>query len=173
MLRYRSVVKGCDEMDLIKRLYKTFPEQERVPFRHLVRTFGRGGSMLSFFDGEVFKGFAYMFDTDGLTFLVYLAMVPESRGRGYGTQAIEIVRKFREGSRIFSVMEMPGCGFTDRELCVKRRRFYERCGCRVPGIVLLSDGYYFDSIYLGEPISAEEMQAAVVRYETVHNGGIL
>lgn len=173
MLRYKFVTKGCDEIRPIKKLYMTFPEQERVPFRHLVRTFGRGGFMLSFFEGENFKGFAYMFDTEDLTFLVYLAMVPEVRGRGYGTQAVEIIRKFREGNRIFSVMEMPGCGFTDRELCAKRRRFYERCGCKVPGIVLLSDGYYFDSIYFGAPVSEEDMQRVVGRYESVHNDGIL
>lgn len=173
MLRYKIVIKGCDEVKHIKRLYSaTFPGQEKVPFRHLIRTFGKGGDMISFFDGETFVGFAYMFTSGDLTFLVYLAMLPESRGKGYGSQAMDLIRKFKDGNRIFSVMETPGCGFSDPEVCAKRRQFYERNGCTVPGILLRSDEYDFDSIYLGSPISAEEMQDAVERYESVHNAGI-
>jgi hypothetical protein len=44
MLRYKTVVRNCDEMRAIKNLYRsTFPEQEKVPFRHLLRTSAAAG----------------------------------------------------------------------------------------------------------------------------------
>ncbi len=170
MLVSKAATKGCEEMSLIEELYsETFPEEEKVPFRNLLRTEGRGGRMLSFSDGGAFAGFAYMFSSGDLTFLVYLAVLPECRGKGYGAQAVDIIRRSSEG-RVFSVMEKPDCGFSDPAACARRRRFYERNGCTVPGIDLVSDGYVFDAIFLGEPIPADEMQDAVCFYESVHNG---
>jgi hypothetical protein len=129
--------------------------------------------MISFFDGENFVGFAYMFTAGDLTFMVYLAMLPGLRGKGYGSQALDLVRQHKGGCRIFSVMEKPDCGFSDPEICARRRRFYERNGCTVPGIDLRSDDYVFDAVCLGGEIPGTEMQKTVVEYESVHNRGFL
>lgn len=156
-----------EDYGLIRELYgKAFPEQERIPFDTLVSTAGRGGNFITYLDGEKFAGFSFTFKGTGRPFLVYLAFEEGSRGKGLGSQALADIRK-RFGDGVFTVMEMPESGFTSPELCESRRRFYERNGGKVPGIPLLSDGYEFDSVWLGSPATEEEMKKAIAEYENL------
>ena len=156
----------------IRALYlNSVPDEERIPFGNLDRTFGRGGELLSFSDGDDFVGFCYSFEHSGLVFLVYIATEPSLRGRGYGREILDILRSRKTGRTVFLVLE--GSDSDDpSDMRVRRKAFYERCGCRDTGVRLLSDDVYFDSMFVLGSCPVDRLQTAVDYYEDVHNGRI-
>lgn len=156
----------------IRRLYRgSFPDEERIPFSNLERTFGRGGELLSFSDDGDFIGFCYSFEHDGMVFLVYIATEPSLRGKGYGREMLDIVRSRKGGRTVFLVLE--GSDTDDpSDIRVRRKGFYLRNGCIDTGTRLLSDDVYFDSMFVLGSCPPERLQSAVDYYEDVHNGRI-
>ena len=167
MLSAKIVDTTFSEMKFIIDLYEnTFPSEEKVPLSNIKRTFGNGGNLYVLFDDSEMVGSFYMFDDSDVTFLVYIAIRNDLRGKGYGSDALNIIRGLRH--RVFLVMEEPdGTDIKDR-----RKEFYLRNGCCVPGFMLLSDDVMFDAVTLCGDISESRMNEAVKRYEDVHNGRI-
>lgn len=165
-----SRISLSEDYGNIRELYlSAFPEQERIPFEVLTATVGRGGNFITYLSDGAFKGFSFTYSDGTRPFLVYLAFNPEDRGKGYGSEALADIRK-RFGEDTFTVMERPESGFTSPALCEGRKRFYERNGCTVPGIALLSDGYLFDAVWLGAPVAQADMEETVSEYEAVQKG---
>ena len=162
-----SRVSLSEDYGNIRELYlSAFPEQERIPFDVLASTVGRGGNLVTYLSDGAFKGFSFTYSDGARSFLVYLAFNPGDRGKGFGSEALADIRK-RFGRDTFTVMEKPESGFTSAELCKGRKRFYERNGCTVPGVTLLSDGYLFDAVWLGAPVPQADMESTVSGYEAV------
>lgn len=160
-----SRISLSEDYGNIRKLYlSAFPEQERIPFEVLTATVGRGGNFITYLSDGAFKGFSFTYSDGTRPFLVYLAFNPGDRGKGYGSEALADIRK-RFGKDTFTVMEKPESGFTSADLCEGRRRFYERNGCTVPGMTLKSDGYLFDAVWLGAPVTQADMESTVSDYE--------
>ena len=163
----RSEIPQC-----VRELYDTsFPDEERIPYGNLERTFGCGGELVTFEDGGRFVGFCYSFEHEGIVFLVYIATVPGCRGRGYGSEMLDAVRRMKEGRTVFLVLE--GSDSSDpADIRNRRREFYLRNGCKDTGFRVLSDDVYFDSMFVQGSCSERTVDAAVRYYEDVHNGRV-
>ena len=156
----------------VKTLYdSSFPDEERIPYGNLERTFGNGGELVAFSDDGTFVGFSYSFEHDGVVFLVYIATVPESRGKGYGKEMLDRVRSMKGGKVVFLVLE--GSDSDDpSDMRNRRRNFYLRNGCTDTGFRVLSDDVYFDSMFVQGSCPQDTVDRTVSFYEDLHNGRI-
>ena len=167
----RSVeTTDTDNSDFKCLFESSFADFEKIPFANLRRTFGKGGVLRLFYDGDRFTGLCYTFERDSTVFLVYIATLPELRGHGYGSEILGLTAEANKGKRLFLVLEKEEGTPEERKLKHRRKEFYHRNGWRDTGVDLLSDGYFFDSMYLGEYIPEDRMKATVRAYENIHNG---
>ncbi len=75
-------------------------------------------------DEETAIGFITYWESDAFLYLEHFATLPQVRGRGYGAEALELIKK--SGKLLILEAELP----TD-ELTSRRIGFYERCGFAV------------------------------------------
>lgn len=170
MLTYDVVETFTPEMS---ELYSSsFTEIEKVPEENILRTIGRGGKLVEYRDDGRFIGLTLTFTHGDCTFWIYLATIPEVRGKGYGSRLIDMIRETHPGKRIFLVVEPMDEDADDYEMRVRRQRFYERNGCVNSGITLISDDAPFDSMYVSGILTGDEMRDTVALYEDIHNGRV-
>ncbi len=115
-----------EDVERIKKLYCTaFPDDERAPMFMLLRRSGRKGvDFWSLYaDGEWF-GFAYAITEDDLTYLFYLAVSEEKRGRGLGSKALSVLKMKYYGNRFFLALEQLDETAENYPERLKRRQFY-------------------------------------------------
>lgn len=151
---------------------ESFAPEEKIPFVNLSRTFGKGGKLTFYNDGDVFVGFTYSFEDDGHVFLVYIATEPSLRNRGYGSKVLRSFENTNAGKDLFLVVEPVEGSIEEKRLRGRRQAFYERNGWRNTGYRLLSDGVYFDSLYYRHNYPEKILSKVVKTYEDVHNGRI-
>lgn len=114
----------------VRRLYfSAFPAEERKPFSIIFSMWRKGKSDLWCFrvDGR-FAGFASTINGDKLIMIDYLAVSDALRGQRVGTQAMEALCNAYPDKGIFVEIESPYEDGPDRQLRLRRRAFYERCG---------------------------------------------
>ncbi len=155
----------------VRALYCTsFSEIEKIPEENLLRALSGGAELVAYHDDNRFIGFTFSFIDRDMMFLVYFATEPEVRGRGYGAEILDILRKEHPDHRIFLVTETCEEGSPDYDICSRRQAFYRRNGCRDTSVRVLSDDWWFDTMFVQGTLSEEEMVATVRLYEDVHNG---
>ena len=84
MLQSFTVTKDSPWLPRVKALYESaFPANERIPIKHLLDNKIKR-EFWAFFDGEVFCGFSNSISHGDITNIVYFAVEPKLRCRGYG-----------------------------------------------------------------------------------------
>jgi len=84
------ILKPINEIDIepVKKLYNlSFPDNERKPFKMILRHWKKGKSELYTIrktDTEEFVGLAFFMKNGEDILFDYLAMLPECRNKGYG-----------------------------------------------------------------------------------------
>lgn len=130
-------VSGCTQWLRIYQLYHSaFPRCERKPFS-MIRSMWRRGRTDVWFckrNGR-FAGFATTINGDGLVLLDYLAVTPGLRGQGNGTYILAGLKTAYADRGLFVEIESPFEDVPDRELRMRRRRFYERSGFAAMGVM--------------------------------------
>ena len=164
----------ADEPEVTEEVWSlymgSFTDPERIPRGNLDRALSAGGFLHVFRNKGDFIGFAYGFSNSGIAFLVYLATVPEVRGRGYGKEMLALLRSMHPDERIFLVTEMCNESADDFGMRVRRQDYYLRNGCSRTGCTVITDGVEMDTMAVQGELSADEMAGAVRFYEDVHNG---
>lgn len=170
MVTFRRVSELTPQMlDLYEQ---SFSDIEKVPKENLMRTFGRGGGLIEYYDDEEFIGFTFFFSDEDRTFWVYFATRPEMRSKGYGAKIIPILRDALKGQRIFLVIEPCDPMAEDIDIRIRRHGFYIRNGCSDSGVQVISDDAWFDTMYVQGELTEQEMWDTVRLYEDIHNGRI-
>lgn len=131
-------LKIVDIKEFKKNIYpeykKIFPEIERKSYRCLKKTYKNNimkiieilvdDELVGFFILNLLKGNSYIQ-------LDYFAILPEYQHRGYGTQAIKILKNmYQQYDGIFIEIEKLNCGENEEENRIRQRRakFYENLG---------------------------------------------
>lgn len=132
-------------------LKKAFSKEEQIPFVILCfRALTKNISFLAFYDRDSFVGFSYCVESDHMAFILLLAVIEESRGKGYGSEILAYLRdKYQKKPITVNIepLDVEAKNASERE---RRLAFYERNGYlqtgymvkgeKVPYMVLSSDG---------------------------------
>ena len=123
----------------VREIYRaSFPREERMPF-FLMCLLAKmpQTQFLAFREGEQVCGFAYMAVLDGMEFLLFLAVDPALRSRGYGSAILrEIAALYPDCKRLVSIerCDAPADNAAQR---LRRRQFYLRNGYAQTGYLSL------------------------------------
>lgn len=146
------------EVKKIKELYYTaFPKDERAPFGMMARKAQQDkGRMLAAKDGDRFVGFAYIIENETCAYLFYLAIVPETRGAGYGSAILAQLREMYKSKRLFLARESLDPASDNYEQRVRRHEFYLRNGFEDLACKIREYKVTFDVMGIGGNITPED-----------------
>lgn len=145
----RLIIKKLDQKhpDINKVLYLyqiSFPENELMNFNVFFSSQIKG-DVLSFYDNNIFVGFAALMNKDNISNILYFAIEPSLRGKGYGTQSLKQICEYFGNNKIILDVEDPfECNNErEREKRLKRIQFYIKAGFKLTNIKYKwSDEYY-------------------------------
>ncbi len=114
----------------IKALYTTaFPKIERKPFWLMMLNHKRGRMKILYIeDSNEFAGLAVMAEYDDRALLLYFAINPSKRDRGYGSMALQMLMKRYENKKFYLEIESTKKECEDIETRLRRKSFYNKNG---------------------------------------------
>ena len=133
-----SLIENNDRerIEKIHKLYESaFPPDERMPFERILQKRDAGTMTLLSIENESgeFLGFANITLCFDALALNYFAILPEWRGKGFGTEVIVELKKRHPDRSIVIDIEDDCVESENPEQRKRRRLFYERLGfCIMP-----------------------------------------
>lgn len=127
---------------IFKNYKKMFPRMERRLYIDLKRSYNKHiTDIIEIIEEEILVGFIitnFLKDNPYVQ-LEYIAILPEYQNKGYGTNAIKLLKElYKDYDGIFIEIEKTEKGQSDEENQIrqKRARFYEKLGFRKMGFDL-------------------------------------
>ena len=116
-----STARSID-MNYIQDLYmESFPKEERKPFSVIERKAAMGTmEILLLTEGHKRVGFAITAMRDDLVLLDYFVIDPQYREKGYGSEALELLRELYSGNQFYLEIERPDEEAEDPDPHVRR-----------------------------------------------------
>lgn len=113
---------------------ETFPPEEYIAPEELVRMSAtKGHEFLALIHEDSFIGYIVVYPHRDLLYLLYLAIDPSCRSKGYGSHVIETLKARYADRKLVVDFEMPDDNAPNREQRLRRRQFYLRNGYKETG----------------------------------------
>ena len=160
MLQYFEVTKKSPWFPQVKALYESaFPANERIPIKHLLDDKIKR-EFWAFFDGDLFCGFSNSITHGSITNIIYFAVMPELRSRGYGSQILQAIRRQHPDTRIVVDIEVEEDSKDAEELKRRNRRreFYTRNGFDASPVDNVWQGEHYRLLSAGGPVTEKEFR---------------
>ena len=160
MLQFFDVTRDAPWFPQVKALYESaFPANERIPIKHLLDDKIKR-EFWAFFDGDLFCGFSNSITHGSITNIVYFAVVPELRSRGYGSQILQVIREQHPDTRIVVDIEVEEDSKDAEELERRNRRrdFYLRNGFGSSPFDYVWQGEHYRLLTAGGTITEKEFR---------------
>jgi GNAT superfamily N-acetyltransferase len=160
MLQYFEVTKKSPWLPQVKALYESaFPANERIPIKHLLDNKIKR-EFWAFFDGDLFCGFSNSITHGSITNIVYFAVVPELRSRGYGSKILQAIREKHPDARIVVDIEVEEDSKDAEELERRNRRrdFYLRNGFDSSPVDYVWQGEHYRLLSAGGTVTEKEFR---------------
>ena len=160
MLRYIESANFNDPR-FLSIYHVSFPPEEIIPPAFLARTIGHGGHLRFYYDSDVFVGFSLTFDYDGIRFITYIAVAPELRNMGYGSDILDSIATDGTPRGMFLTAEVVEGEKDEMKQRNDRRRFYRRngwkpSGFRIPGKVDMEVYQLDNEVHIFEIVRCRE-----------------
>ena len=164
MLQYFEVTKKSPWLPQVKALYESaFPANERIPMNQLLdnkiqREFF---AFVDEIDGSpTFCGFSNSITQGSITNIVYFAVEPTLRSRGYGSEILKAVRERHPETRLVVDIEAEEDSKDARELELRERRrnFYLRNGFDAAPVDYHWRGEHYRLLTAGGLVSEKEFR---------------
>jgi len=142
---------NIENSQLLEELYlKSFPKEERFPFWVLKECSKENNSdLLEIYDNDEFVGFCYVVKCDNLYYLMYFAVEPNLRNKGYGSIILkELANKYKN---IFLSIEKPS-----DELTKRRKNFYLENGFIETNKIYEDTGVFYEVLCNNKRIKITE-----------------
>lgn len=161
-----KVSKSMDVYSSIRALYKqAFPMNERAPFWLLMsKAKSSAADFWALYDNKKWVGIAYVVTYKKLAYIFYFAIKESERSKGYGEQAIHVLKEHYKGRRIFLALETPDTEADNYEQRIKRHAFYEKCGLSDMPYKLKEASVVYDIMGTGEAVEPEEYRDMMENY---------
>lgn len=158
MLYTKKIDSHFEDMALVKKLYhKAFPKVERIPMIVLLwKAKKEEVQFVAFYDREEFIGFAYMFSSNNITFILYLAIDASRRSKGYGKTILSMIEAdYPEHRLVLNIEEIDPTAdnYTQR---VKRKDFYLKNGYKNAGYRMIQAGERYEVMVKGLALNETE-----------------
>ena len=168
MLQYFDVTRDAPWFPQVKALYESaFPANERIPIKHLLDNKIKR-EFWAFFDKEdganaaipKFCGFSNSITHGSITNIVYFAVVPELRSRGYGSKILQAIRRQHPNTRIVVDIEVEEDSKDAEELERRNRRrdFYQRNGFGAAPVEYHWQGEHYRLLSAGGIVTEKEFR---------------
>ena len=160
MLQFFDVTRDAPWFPRVKALYESaFPANERIPIKHLLDDKIKR-EFWAFFDGDLFCGFSNSITHGSITNIVYFAVVPELRSRGYGSQILQVIREQHPDTRIVVDIEVEEDSKDAEELERRNRRrdFYLRNGFGASPVDYVWQGEHYRLLSAGGSVTEKEFR---------------
>lgn len=112
------------------------PEEYLAPEKLLKMARENDFDFLALCEGDELVGFTAIQHSDEFVYLFFLAIVPNKRGRGYGSRALELIHGLYSEKEHIVDFEMPDKDAANAEQRLRRREFYLRGGYWETGIFM-------------------------------------
>ncbi len=160
------VTKSIKEYKQIKKLYRlAFPWEERAPFFILMKKAKPSAAdFWAMYDDKKWVGLAYVVKGDELAYIFYLAIKPDEQGKGYGGTALEILKDYYKGCKLFLALEPLDQTADNYEQRIKRHLFYEKCGLSDMPYKIKEASVIYDIMGIGGIVEPEEYGRMMENY---------
>ena len=164
MLHFFDVTKNSPWLPQVKALYESaFPANERIPIKHLLdnkikREFF---AFVDTIDGTpTFCGFSNSITRSTITNIVYFAVEPELRSRGYGSEILKTIREQHPETRLVVDIEVEEDSKDAEELERRKRRrdFYLHNGFDSSPVDYIWQGEHYRLLTAGGTVSEKEFR---------------
>ncbi|MEE8808071.1 MAG: GNAT family N-acetyltransferase [Lactimicrobium sp.] len=148
--------------EAISLLKTAFPKEEMMPVGMLKRiAHRRYVSFMAYEDDGKFVGLSYAWSSDHEVFVLYLAVNPKIRSKGYGSRILQQIQKDHPGKEITLNIEPVVDTAANYQQRLKRLKFYEKNGFHETGYVLGEDGDEYSILSTGSHFSIEEYRRTI------------
>ena len=134
-ISFREIPNEKTEYNKLKELYqKAFPKDERLPLWILkIKSKRKSEFFYSIYDEEKFIGLIYLINNDNITYVLYLAIDSNNRGKGYGSIVLDKIKEESGQESVVLCIEEIDSNADNYEQRIKRKKFYEKNGFRETG----------------------------------------
>lgn len=168
MLQFFDVTRDAPWFPQVKALYESaFPANERIPIKHLLDDKIKREFWAFFYKDDGgdtatprFCGFSNSITHGSITNIVYFAVVPELRSRGYGSKILQAIRRQHPDTRIVVDIEVEEDSKDAEELerRNRRREFYQRNGFGAAPVEYHWQGEHYRLLSAGGPVTEKEFR---------------
>ena len=136
--------------DVSDLFLEAFPEDERPPLFVFLRSLKKKEiTLLAFYDGDAFIGFAYLAIYQDICCLYFFAVSASYRHQGYGGQILEIIKQEYKDYVIMLCYEEVDSKYKNYEERVLRKSFYLSHGFKDNKIKTNEYGVIYETAYIG------------------------
>lgn len=157
MLSIKPITAQSKELVQIEELYRSaFPDHERKPLYPLLQDTSGCSEIISFYDKNLFCGFACLLNQRDLTHIIYFAIDDRLRKKGYGSAALTAMHDMKPFNRIIVDIEIENKQAANHEQRRRRKAFYLRNGYVESGVKYGWQSELYEILVLGGTISNKE-----------------
>ena len=155
-MQFTEVKKN--QIKKIKALYTSaFPKIERKPFWLMMLNHKRGRLKILYIeDNNEFAGLAVTAEHNDRALLLYFAIAPDKRDKGYGSKALQMLMKLYEKKKFYLEIESTKKECNDIEIRLKRKSFYYKNGMREVGLNVNLFGTEMEVLSSGASLDYDE-----------------
>ncbi|MDE6762754.1 MAG: GNAT family N-acetyltransferase [Oscillospiraceae bacterium] len=149
----------------ISRLYRTaFPADERAPMWFMALKSERENvDFWGLYSNGKWVGLAYVISEGGASYLFYLALSENSRGKGLGSKAMQSLKKHYAGQRLFLALEQLDDSADNYGERQRRRQFYLKNGLKPLPLTIREATVTYDVMGTGD-VNPEEYKSMMKKY---------
>lgn len=142
---------------LDKIYHEAFPKTEQVPLDELLNhTLGDIKTYIFTYKNS-FVGFCSTLSYKNIVYLLYFAMSSKYRNRGFGSQALELIKNQYQDTVILADIENVSYNSTNYLQRIKRKKFYLRSGFTDTSISYIQRNTEFIILKYGKNVLKEEI----------------
>lgn len=166
VLKYEKLTSKSRDLSKVQELYElSFPPNERGPLEALLDD-GTSCSEIFVLYDDIFCGFISLLSCGDLSHIIYFAIEDELRGKGYGGQALNLLKTIKSECRILADLEMVTDVADNNLQRTKRKAFYTKNGYKESNVKYDWNGDCYEILVSGGDIAEDEFWNF---WETVNN----